>query len=130
MHGLKALVAAMTIILWHSVAADAHSLERRHQAELKMGFWNQVTSTRTEVGPGGVKTSVESSGAVGALSYGHWLKEGLALNVGVAGLTADVKSESGSSGVATETAVVASILLLGSWRRGLTPPPPHSRDDA
>jgi hypothetical protein len=99
------------IILGHSLTAEAQSLDKRHQIELRMGFWNQVATARTEVHGADVTTSVESNGTVGSLSYGHWLQEGLALNLGVAGLAADIEHRSSSSGTSTETGVVSYIFI-------------------
>lgn len=101
-----ALMAAVV-----SAAASAQSLEKRHQIELRMGGWSQVTDVRTETGPQGVETSVGSTGFIGGFSYGHWIQEDLAfrINTGLMALRIDVQSS--ASGVSTNFAAVMPLLF-------------------
>ncbi len=77
------------IILTLALASGAGPLEKRHGFGLRLGMWNQVTDTRTEVGIGGIRTSTEASGFFGGLFYDHWLQENLALNITVGGILSD-----------------------------------------
>jgi outer membrane protein W len=74
-------------------------------------MWNQTTGVTSEVGVGGVTTSVDVSGFLGGVSYGHWLEEYLSITIYIGGMAADVSTSTGVSGVATETSVIASILM-------------------
>jgi outer membrane protein W len=95
-----------------ATSAIAGSLEKRHQIELKLGMWNQTTAVRTETNIASVSTSVGSKGLLGGLSYGHWLSEGVALNLNLGVMAVDVTTESEVSGVVTGTSTVTSILLI------------------
>lgn len=108
---IKTIITLFTIVLGLAVSADAISLEKRHQLTLRLGLWNQITDIRTEVGIGGVETSVGSSGMLGGLTYGHWLEEHLALTFGVGGMALDVSTNTGAFGVTTETSSIASMLM-------------------
>jgi outer membrane protein W len=106
------LIAVLCLIIpIVSVSTDAQSLERRHQIGLRAGIRNQVTNVRTEIGVGGVSTSVENSGSAGALTYAHWLQQNLALDIAFGGMAVDVETRAGAGGVSTSTAVVGHILL-------------------
>jgi len=113
----KLLVLATTLLVAFTMSATAQSidysrsLEKRHQIELRLGMWNQVTDTRTEVGIGLVSTSVESSGFLGGLAYGHWLSESMALTVSVGAMAAKIETNSGIAVTTTETAVVSPIMF-------------------
>jgi len=108
---MKAIITLTCIVLMLAVSADAISLEKRHQLGLRLGMWNQITNTRTEVGVGGVETSVESSGMLGGIAYGHWLEEHLALTFSIGGMALDISTNTGASGVTTETSAMASMLM-------------------
>lgn len=103
------LLACLILVL--TSAAHAQPLAKRHQLELKIGFWNQTTDVRTTVGASGVSTSVGSSGGLGGISYGYWLEENVALNLSASGMVGDVEAEVGSSGVRALHAVVAPVLF-------------------
>ena len=108
---MKTIVTLTCVVLTLAVSADAISLEKRHQLGLKLGMWNQITDTRVEIGVGGVETSVESSGLLGGITYGHWLQEHLALTFSIGGMALDISTETGVSGVITETSSIASMLM-------------------
>jgi len=111
MSSVKIIAILACTFLTLSVASNAISLEKRHLIGLRLGMWNQVANVRTEVGVGGVSTSVGSDGFLGGVSYGHWLKEDLALNISVGGMMADVETRVGLLGVSHETAAVTHILV-------------------
>ena len=113
MSKIKLLVAFLLVAIAWPAAVSAQSLEKRHQIELRVGGWNQMTDTRTEVGVGGVVTAVASSGFVGGISYGHWLKEELALrlSVGVMAASIEVGAATSLAVASTDFAVVAPILF-------------------
>lgn len=90
---------------------DAQTLEKRHQIELRMGGWSQVTDNRTEVGPTGVTTTVGSRGFIGGIAYGHWLKEDLAFRISAGVLAANIDVQSTVSGVDTDFAAVFPLLF-------------------
>lgn len=108
---MKATIISTCVVLALAVGADAVSLEKRHQLGLKLGMWNQVTNTRTEIGAGGVETSVEASGMLGGIVYGHWLEEYLSLTFSVGGMALDISTNTGIPGVTTETSAIASMLM-------------------
>ncbi len=108
---MRSVVSLMALIAVASVSAAAQSLEKRHQIGLRFGVWNQLTEVRTEVGSGGVSTTVGGTGVLGGVAYGHWLKEHLALQISVSGMAARLHTEVGGSGVSTEIAVVAPLLF-------------------
>jgi hypothetical protein len=105
------LLGVIAIVGLIAVSADAQSLNRRHQIELRLGMWNQTTDARTEIGPGAVSTSVESDGFLGGIAYGRWLEEGLALTINVGGMAAQSETRTGLLETTTETDVVAPIIL-------------------
>jgi hypothetical protein len=107
----KTTLALAVLFVAATVPATAQSLEKRHQIELRLGLWNQVNNVRTEVGVGGVSTSVGGSGFLGGLAYGHWLSEGFGLRVSVGAMAAGVDTEIDGSGVSTETAAITQLLL-------------------
>ena len=102
-------LAILSVVL--ITAAQADSLEKRHQIGLRLGMWNQVTDVRTEIGAGLVSTSVESGGFMGAVGYGHWLQENLALDLSAGLMALDVETRVGVSGVSSRTATVSTILF-------------------
>ena len=106
-------LALMTtcIILSLALVSSAGPLEKRHGIGIRLGMWNQVTDTRTEIGIGSVTTSVKASGFFGGMFYDHWLQENLALNIAVGGMLADFETKTDITGVSTETAFVAPILF-------------------
>jgi opacity protein-like surface antigen len=106
---LTAIVIGIALLL--SSCSYAASLEKRHQIGLRVGMWNQTTGVRSEVDVWGVTTSVDASGYLGGVSYGHWLEEYLALTIDIGGMAADVSTSSGASGVTTETSVIGSIIV-------------------
>ncbi|UCC85253.1 MAG: hypothetical protein JSW46_10215 [Gemmatimonadota bacterium] len=111
MNTAKTTLAFAVLFVAAAVSATAQSLEKRHQIELRLGLWNQVNNVRTDVGAGGVSTSVGGSGFLGGLAYGHWLSEGFGLRVSVGAMAASVDTEIDGSGVSTETAVITQLLL-------------------
>ncbi len=108
---MKAIITLTCVVLALAVSADAISLEKRHQLALRLGMWNQITDTRTEIGVSGVTTSVESSGLLGGIAYGNWLEENLALTFSVGGMALDISTNTGISGVITETSAITSMLM-------------------
>jgi len=108
---LRVIVVFATVVLVAAASASAVSLEKRHQLGLRLGMWDQITDTRVEVGLDGVETSVESSGLLGGVAYGHWFEENLALTFCIEGMALDVSSDVGVLGVITETSAVTSIRM-------------------
>ena len=108
---MKAIITLTCVALALAVSADAISLEKRHQLGLRLGMWNQITDIRTEIGVGGVETSVESSGMLGGMTYGHWLEEHMALTFSIGGMALDISTSTGALGVTTETSAMASMLM-------------------
>jgi hypothetical protein len=108
---MKTIVTLACILLATTVSAGTVSLEKRHQLSLRLGMWNQTTDTRTEVGIGGVETSVEASGMLVGIAYGHWLEENLTLTFCLGAMALDISTNTGTSGVKTETSAVSSMLM-------------------
>jgi outer membrane protein W len=111
MHTGKMMPALAALLVSASVSLSAQALEHRHQIELRLGVWNQLGDVRNEVGGGGISTSVGGSGFLGGLAYGYWLNEGLALRVSAGAMAAQVNTNIDGSGVSTETASVAQLLM-------------------
>jgi len=111
MYRTKTIMLIVCLVLMLSISLSANSLEKRHQIGLNIGMWNQTTDARTEVGISGVSTSVGSNGASGAVVYGYWLTEGIAMNISVGGMLADISTSTGTSGVTSNTSHIASILM-------------------
>jgi Outer membrane protein beta-barrel domain len=107
----KAIAVITCVLIMLTVNLGANTLEKRHQIGLNVGMWNQTTDVRTEIGISGVSTSVGTNGATGAIVYGYWFTEGIAMNISVGGMLADVSSSTGTSGVKSNTSHVASILM-------------------
>ena len=107
----KLIAATSVLVMAGAIVLQAQSLEKRHQIELRLGMWNQTTGVRTEISPGSVSTTVGNNGFTGTVSYGHWLQENLAFTIGVGSMVANVESTVGVSGVTSENAVVARILI-------------------
>ncbi len=108
---MKLTAIVIGIVLLFSSCSYAASLEKRHQIGLRVGMWNQTAGVTSEVGAGGVTTSVDVNGFLGGVSYGHWLEEYIALTIDIGGMAADVSTSTGASGVTTETSVIGSILM-------------------
>ena len=94
-----------------SASTSAQSLDKRHQIELRIGGWSQVTDTRTAVGPSGVMTTVGTNGFIGGLAYGHWLKEELAFRITGGLMAAHIDVQSTVAGVSTDFAAVVPLLF-------------------
>jgi hypothetical protein len=94
-----------------SAATSAQSLEKRHQIELRMGGWSQVTDNRTEIGPQGVETTVGTNGFIGGFAYGHWLQEDLAFRISAGLMAASIDVQTSVSGVSTDFAAVMPVLF-------------------
>lgn len=110
----RSLLVALALVGLTAPFARAQSLEGAHQIELRIGAWNQLTGSRTELGAG-VSTTADGSGFVGGLAYGHWLQENLALRITVGALAVRVNTDISTAGVFTETASVAELLLGMKW---------------
>jgi outer membrane protein W len=104
-----ATIAILAVFLLASVAG-AGPLEKRHQIELKLGMWNQLEN-KSEVNIGTVSTTLASDGLLVGLSYGYWLKENLALNLGVEVMAVKFSNEVSVGQVSTETSEVVPILM-------------------
>ncbi|MDH3458043.1 MAG: hypothetical protein OER90_14485 [Gemmatimonadota bacterium] len=111
MFTMRSLLSLSILFAVVPAFAAAQSLEKRHQIALRFGVWNQLTDARTEVGSGGVSTTVGSTGILGGVAYGHWFKEHLALQISVSGMAARVETQVSAGGVSTKTAVVAPLLV-------------------
>lgn len=108
---MKLAAIVVSIVLLLSSCSFAESLEKRHQIGLRLGMWNQTTGVTTEIGVDGVSTSVEASGFLGGISYGHWLEEYLALTIDISGMAAEISTSTGIHGVKTETSVIGAVLM-------------------
>lgn len=108
---LKSILVICILVLPLSAVAGDISMEKRHQLSLRIGMWNQTTDSRTEIGIDGVKTTVGSNGVLGGVMYGHWLKEDVALTFSISGMALDISTETGVSGVISETSAVSSMLM-------------------
>jgi outer membrane protein W len=111
MSTLRALFVLCAAILIAGAAAEAQSLAGRHQVELHVGIWNQTASVTTEVGAGGVSTSVGASGFLGGLAYGYWLQESVSLRVSAGAMAASVDTDIDGSGVSSEVASITQLLF-------------------
>ncbi len=107
----RTLTAVSLMAASVSTVTSAQSLEKRHQIELRIGGWSQVTDIRTEIGPQGVETSVGSNGFIGGFSYGHWLQEDLAFRISAGLMSLRINVQSSASGVSTNFAAVMPLLL-------------------
>lgn len=105
------ILALAALLTGATATLSAQRLEHRHLVALQLGVWNQVNDVRTDIGIGGISTSVGNSGFLGAVSYGYGLSEGLALRVTAGGMAADVQTAIDGSGIATQTAAVAQIMV-------------------
>lgn len=111
MYLAKSVALSIILIIVLVVSSTAQPLLKRHEIGIRIGMWNQVSDSRTEVNWKGVSTSVNSSGFLGGLSYSHWMTEGFAVNVSVSAMVADIETNVGYLGVTTETAVVVPIFF-------------------
>ncbi len=107
----KTVVALIVLTAAAPLHLAAQSLAGRHLLELRVGAWNQLTESRTEVGASGVSTSVDASGFIGGITYGQWLREDLSWRIGIGAMAASVDSDVGASGVTTEVAIVSPLLV-------------------
>jgi outer membrane protein W len=107
----RSLMAILLSVSILPASASGQSLAKRHQIELLMGGWNQVTDNRTEVGPEGVETTVGSNGFVGGIAYGHWLQEDLAFRISAGLMAASIDVETSAAGVSTDFAAVVPVLF-------------------
>jgi len=105
------ILALGALLAGTATLASAQRLEHRHLVALQLGVWNQVNDVRTDIGIGGISTSVGNSGFLGAIEYGYGLSEGLALRVTAGGMAADVQTAIDGSGVFSETAAVAQLMV-------------------
>jgi outer membrane protein W len=111
MRTTRIAVILAAILTTAAAPLTAQLMDSRHQIELRLGVWNQINNVRTEIGSGGLATTVGTSGFLGGLAYGHWLSEAVAVRVSVGGLLAQVDTEIDGSGVSSEAASVGQILV-------------------
>ncbi len=114
MKQITVFLSVLISIFMVAASGSAGGLEKRHQIELRLGLWNQTTESRTDVRTepiGTTSISVNSSGFLGGLSYGHWLQENIALQLRAGVLTAEVETETGVYPEITQTATVTQFLL-------------------
>lgn len=107
----RILMVTAAALMMLASSTQAQSLNKRHQLEIRMGMWNQVTDTRTEVNTDPFATSVKASGFAGGLSYGHWLQENLALNISVGAMMAEVETYENTISQSTRIALVSPVLF-------------------
>jgi len=107
----RAFLALMSLAICSTATLAAQSLAKRHQLELRIGGWSQVTDSRTSVGIGGVTTSVGSNGFIGGFAYGHWLQENVAFRISVGLMSANMEVQASGLGVSTEFAGVLPVLF-------------------
>ncbi len=105
------ILSLAALMIGATAPTAAQRLEHRHLVALHLGVWNQVNDVRTDIGIGGISTSVGNSGFLGAIEYGYGLSEGLALRVTAGGMAAAVETTIDGSGVSTETAAVAQLMV-------------------
>jgi len=98
------------LLLALAAATGAQPMEKRHQLEVRFGMWNQTTDDRTEIA-GSVTTSVDNNGLLGGIAYGHWLKEYLALYIGVSFLATDVNTTVSILQVSSETDYIIPVMF-------------------
>jgi outer membrane protein W len=103
------ILASVTVAVAVPAPISAQFLAKRHQIELRLGFWNQVTEAGA--GVGGTTATVGSTGFLGGIAYGHWLRENLALRASVGAMAGSIGTEVGVWGVNTELAVVTPLLV-------------------
>jgi hypothetical protein len=122
----KKRVLTLATLMWAGAApAAGQGLANRHMLEVRMGAWHQVTDHRTDVGPGGITTSVGASGFLGGIAYGFGLRENLGLRITVGAMGASVDTEVAVSGVSSEVAVVTPLLIgLRYYLSGSAPTSP------
>jgi outer membrane protein W len=111
MHTEKTILALGTLFVAATAPLTAQLLEHRHQVALQLGVWNQVNDVRTDIGIGGISTSVGSSGFLGGVAYGYGLSEGIALRVSAGAMAARIETQIDGSGVASETAAVTELMV-------------------
>lgn len=107
----KRIVLVFIFVVVSSASLTAQALERRHQAGIRAGWWNQVTDSRTELNEDGVSVAVGQDGAWGGVFYEHWLQENLALDFSIGGMVPDISVSAGIPGVTSETATVGHVLV-------------------
>lgn len=91
--------------------ASATSLEKRHALTVEFGVWAQTTNTRTEIGIGGVETTVDKNGMLASFGYSHWLQENLALCFDLRVQALDISTNINYYSDNFETSVVSSMLM-------------------
>jgi outer membrane protein W len=118
----KTAVALLMLTAAAPLHVAGQSLADRHLLELRVGAWNQLTDSRTEVGASGVATSVGATGFIGGITYAQWLREDLAWRIGIGAMAASVDTDVGASGVTTKVAIVSPLLVgLRYYLSGPTP---------
>lgn len=107
----KSATAALCAVVMFAGLSHAGLLEKRHQVELRLGAWNQVTDNRTEITATGVTTTVGSSGFLGGFAYSYWLTEGTALNISIGFMAVDLTTDASIAGVTSKNSTVTPILM-------------------
>jgi outer membrane protein W len=97
-----------------SPVASANELFKKHQLGLRIGMWNQVADTRTEIGYGSVSTSVEGTGPTASIYYNYYIQENIALHLKMGALAASVETDVNST-VDTKTAIISQIMFGGQY---------------
>ncbi|MDH3937611.1 MAG: outer membrane beta-barrel protein, partial [candidate division Zixibacteria bacterium] len=115
MYVFKTIVLLACLTLTLAAVADANQLENRHQIGLQLGVWNQVADVRTEIGIGGMTSSVGSSGFLGGLKYGYNFSEHLALNIDIGVMRAKVEAKFGFLRSSSTAASVTHLLVKAKW---------------
>lgn len=108
---MKKIIFVSSIIILLAGSSFSISLEKRHAITLEFGIWAQTNNSRTEIGIGGVETSVDKNGMLAALGYSHWFEENLALTLDLKIQALDVSTNINYYSSEFESSVVSSILM-------------------
>jgi len=107
----KAVIVLAIVLLVPALCAADTSLRGRHQLALELGMWNKTSNDYTHVRLTEVHTSVGSNGAMGGISYGHWIQENLAVTLGVRGRLLELSTNVSPLKVVTDEASLSSLGL-------------------
>jgi len=105
------MILALALCFVLATFVQASPPYKRNSLGIRVGMWNQVTGSRTEVGIGSVTNSVDASGVLGGISYDHRFQDNMAFTFSTGGMLADLETKTTIGKTTTETAVVAPILF-------------------
>lgn len=103
------ICCVLFLFVFTNIQADM--LEKRSRIEFKTGMWRQVGNPSSQIDQDGISTSISNIGFSGALSYGYWMQENLAITFSLSYLASELESKIGAEDLSTEIIGVMPMMV-------------------